>query len=130
MSATDSAIVWQEPPRWLPATLHSLAYKNYFLLLVGQISNSLAQWMDMVARPILVIAITGSAVQLGLVTLVRGGPMLFLGPIAGILADRVDRRLMMLVAKVLNLVVCVGFAAIILTGQMQLWHVYVTAILR
>ncbi|MFH1140419.1 MAG: MFS transporter [Chloroflexota bacterium] len=128
--ATDSSVTWKEPPSWLPTILHSLAYRNYLLLVIGQISNSLAQWMDMVARPILVIAITGSAVQLGLVTLVRGVPMLFLGPVAGIMADRMDRRLMMLIAKALNLVLCVGFAAIILAGQMQLWHVYVTAILR
>ncbi|MDO8749573.1 MAG: MFS transporter [Dehalococcoidia bacterium] len=128
--ATASSVAWKEPPSWLPAALHSLAYRDYLLLVIGQISNSLAQWMDMVARPILVIAITGSAVQLGLVTLVRGVPMLFLGPVAGILADRMDRRILMLIAKVLNLVVCVGFAAIILAGQLQLWHVYVTAILR
>ena len=128
--ATASSVTWKEPPSWLPAALHSLAYRNYLLLVIGQISNSLAQWMDMVARPILVIAITGSAVQLGLVTLVRGVPMMFLGPVAGILADRMDRRILMLIAKVLNLVVCVGFAAIIIAGQMQLWHVYVTAILR
>lgn len=127
---TASSATWGEPPSWFPSILHSLAYRNYRLLVIGQISNSLAQWMDLVARPILVIAITGSAVQLGLVTLARGVPMLFLGPVAGILADRVDRRLQMLIAKALNLIVCVGFATIILTGQMQLWHVYVTAILR
>ena len=128
--ATDSSVTWKEPPSWLPAALHSLAYRNYLLLVIGQISNSLAQWMDMVARPVLVIAITGSAVQLGLVTLVRGVPMMFLGPVAGLLADRVDRRLLMLIAKGLSMVVNLGFAAIILSGQLQLWHVYVTAILK
>lgn len=123
-------VTWKEPPRWLPPTFHSLAYRNYLLLLIGQVSNSLAQWMDMVARPVLVIALTGSAVQLGLVTLVRGVPTMFLGPVAGILADRVDRRLLMLIAKALSMAVNVTFAAIILTGNLELWHIYVTAILK
>ncbi len=128
--ATASAVAWREPPRWLPATLHSLAYKNYFLLLVGQISNSLAQWMDMIARPIMIIALTGSAVQLGLVTLARGLPQMALGPFAGVLADRMDRRLLMLIAKSLSMVVNVVFAVLIVTGKMELWHIYVTAILK
>ncbi len=130
ISATDSAIVWKEPPHWLPATLHSLAYKNFFLLVVGQISNALARWMDMVARPILIIALTGSAVQLGLITLARGLPMMVLGPFAGILADRMDRRLMMLIAKNISLVMDIIFAAIIISGGLELWHIYVVAIFK
>ncbi len=129
-ASADSSVVWKEPPRWLPATLHSLAYKNYFFLLVGQISNSLAQWMDMVARPILIIALTGSAVQLGLVTLARGLPQMAVGSFAGLLADRMDRRLLMLIAKSLSMVVNVIFAALIVSGTLELWHIYVTAIFK
>jgi len=52
-------------------TFHSLAYRNHLLLFIGHISNSLAMCMDLVARPVLVVAITGSAVQHGLISLVR-----------------------------------------------------------
>jgi len=130
MSATDSATAWKEPPRWLPAALHSIAYKDYRLLLIGQISNSLARWMDMIARPILIIALTGSAVQLGLITLARGLPMMALGPFAGLLADRKDRRLLMLIAKSLSLVGDLAFAALIFSGKLELWHIYVAAIYK
>lgn len=99
-------------------------------MLIGQVSNSLAQWMDMVARPILIIALTGSAVQLGLITLARGLPQMALGPFAGLLADRMDRRLLMLVAKSLSLVVNLVFAVLIVGGSLELWHIYVTAILK
>ncbi|MSQ40653.1 MAG: MFS transporter [Dehalococcoidia bacterium] len=121
---------WKEPPSWLPSGLHSLAYRNFLLLVIGQITNSLSLWMDLVARSVLVIALTGSAVQLGLITVARGLPLLVLAPIAGLLADRVDRRLLILISKTLSLVVNVGFVAIIMTGQLALWHVYVTAIAR
>ncbi|MDP2728708.1 MAG: MFS transporter, partial [Dehalococcoidia bacterium] len=73
---------------------------------------------------------TGSAVQLGLVTLSRGIPQMALGPFAGLLADRMDRRLLMLVAKVLSSVVNLVFTVLIVTNELELWHIYVTAILR
>jgi MFS family permease len=123
-------VVWKEPPSWLPPTFHSLAYRDYALLFIGQISNSLAMWMDLVARPALVLFMTGSAVQLGLISLVRGVPMMFLGPFGGLVSDRFDRRVVMLVSKALSMAVNVIFAAIIVTGNLELWHVYVTAILR
>lgn len=121
---------WKDPPQWLPPTFHALAYRDYVLLWLGQISNSLSMWMDLVARPALVVAMTGSAVQLGLIALVRGLPMTVLAPFAGVLADRIDRRILMLISKLASLVITTGFSALILTGNVELWHVYVTAILR
>ena len=123
-------VEWKEPPSWLPPTFHSLAYKDYLLLFIGQISNSLAMWMDLVARPALVLFMTGSAVQLGAISLVRGVPMMFLGPIGGLVSDRFDRRVVMLVSKALSMAVNIVFVAIIVTGNLELWHVYATAVLR
>ena len=123
-------VAWKEPPSWLPPTFHALAYRDYLLLFIGQISNSLAMWMDLVARPVLVVALTGSEVQLGLIALVRGVPMMFLGPIGGLVSDRFDRRIVMLFSKSLSMAVNVTFAAIIVTGNLELWHIYATAILR
>jgi MFS family permease len=130
VAADAPEVEWKEPPSWLPPTFHSLAYKDYLLLFIGQISNSLAMWMDLVARPALVLFMTGSAVQLGAISLVRGVPMMFLGPFAGVVSDRFDRRVVMLVSKALSMAVNIVFAVIIVTGNLELWHVYATAILR
>jgi len=130
IGSSNGQMDWKEPPRWLPPTFHALAYRNYVLLWLGQISNSLSMWMDLVARPALVVAMTGSAVHLGLIALVRGLPMTVLAPFAGVLADRIDRRILMLISKVASLVITTGFSALILSGNLELWHVYVTAILR
>ncbi|MBI2856334.1 MAG: MFS transporter [Chloroflexi bacterium] len=129
-AALLEATEWKEPPRWLPPTFHALAYRNYALLWIGQVSNSLSLWMDMVARPVLVVVMTGSAVQLGLINLVRGLPVLALGPLAGVLADRFDRRVLMLISKGLHIPVNVIFVGIILTGNLTLTHIYVTAIIK
>ena len=129
-AAAQAPTEWKDPPRWLPPTFHALAYRDYALLLIGQLSNSLSLWMDIVARGALVVAMTGSAVHLGLIAMVRGVPGLVLAPFAGVLADRIDRRILMLVSKAVSLVITTGFVAIILTDNLVLWHVYVTAILR
>ncbi|MDP2729053.1 MAG: MFS transporter [Dehalococcoidales bacterium] len=123
-------VAWKEPPRWLPTTFQSLVYRNYLFLVVGQVCHSLSLWMDMVARPVLVIALTGSAVQLGLVSMVRGVPMMLLAPVAGVIADRFDRRLVVLLAKGTNMVVHIVFAFIVISGNLDLWLIYVTAIIK
>ncbi|MBM2825976.1 MAG: transporter [Dehalococcoidia bacterium] len=121
---------WKTPPRWLPSTLHSLAYANFLFLWLAQITNSLSLWMEQVARPVLVLMVTGSGVQLGLVVAARGLPQLFLSPVAGVVADRFDRRKVILVSKSLGMVVNFAFAIVIITGQLELWHIYASSILR
>lgn len=122
--------VWKRPPRWLPPTFHALAYRDYLLLWLGQITRSLAIWMDLVGRPALVLIMTGSPVQLGAIALVRGIPMLIFGPIAGMWSDRIDRRQLMLASMGVNLAIHVAFVYVVATGQVELWHVYVSAILK
>ncbi len=126
----DTDVAWHAPPRWLPSTFHALAYRDFFLLWLAQITNSLSLWMEQVARPVLVLLVTGSEVHLGLVVAARGLPQLFMGPVAGVVADRFDRRVVILGSKVSGMAVNIVFAAIILTGQLELWHIYVTAVLR
>lgn len=125
-----SAVTWEAPPSWLPRTFRALGYRNFRYLWLGQITNSLALWVDMVARPILILLATGSAAQVGLIVAARGVPMLFLQPLAGVAADRFDRRLLMLWSKGSTMVVNFVFAFLILSGQLELWHIYATALLK
>ncbi|MBI4497914.1 MAG: MFS transporter [Chloroflexi bacterium] len=122
--------VWKAPPAWLPPTLHALAYRDFLLLWLAQLSNSLALWMEQVARPILVLVFTGSSVHLGLVVAARGLPQLFMGPLAGVVADRIDRRVVLLTTKTLGTTVYFIFALLILAESLELWHIYVTAVIK
>jgi MFS family permease len=72
--------------------------------------------------------LTDSPVQLGLVRATQILPLLFLSPVAGTLADRYDRKIQMLAAQFLNVLIYAATAALILTGQIQPWHVYLTAL--
>ncbi|MGH7853900.1 MAG: MFS transporter, partial [Candidatus Binatia bacterium] len=87
----------------------------------------MAFWMDQVSRGWLIYELTDSTVQLGLVRGVQAIPILLLSPIAGSAADRYSRRTQILVAQIIDGVMFALLAILIFTGQIQPWHVYVTA---
>ncbi|MEA2641299.1 MAG: hypothetical protein QOF51_2693, partial [Chloroflexota bacterium] len=70
--------------------------------------------------------LTGSTVELGLVSGVRLLPALVLAPIAGVLADRGDRKFQLLVAQAINAVMNFILAALLLAGRIETWHIYAT----
>ena len=73
-------------------TFESLRLRDYRLLWLGQLSTTMGIWMDQVTRTWLIYALTHSALQLGLVSVVRGIPFIAFGAIAGALADRYGRK--------------------------------------
>lgn len=108
-------------------TFESLGLRNYRLLWLGQLSTTMGQWMDQVTRAWLVYALTHSALQLGLVSAVRGIPLIAFGAIAGAVADRYGRRkAQLIIAQIVNAILNIILATLVLTGRVQPWHVYVT----
>ena len=87
----------------------------------------MAFWMDQVARGWLIYELTDSALQLGLVRGVQAIPTLLLSPVAGSTADRYSRKTQILVAQVIDGLMLAALALLIVTGQIQPWHVYATA---
>lgn len=110
-------------------TFESLSLPDYRLLWLGQLSTSMGQWMDQVTRTWLIYSLTGSPLQLGLVSAVRGVPLLIFGTIAGAVADRHGRKLQLVIAQAVNAILNVVLATLVLTGHVQPWHVYVTGFL-
>jgi MFS family permease len=87
----------------------------------------MATWMDQVARGWLIYELTDSALQLGLVRGVQAIPIFLLSPLAGSSADRYSRKTQVLVAQVADGLLYAAIALLIITGEIQPWHVYVTA---
>ena len=110
-------------------TFASLRLRDYRLLCLGQFSTSMGQWMDQMTRSWLMYQITGSALQLGVATALRGLPLLFFGILAGAVADRSDRKNQLIVAQVTNAILNVILATLVLLHRVQPWHVYVTGFL-
>ena len=92
-------------------TFASLRSRDYRLLWLAQLSTSMGQWMDQMTRGWLMYELTGSALQLGLATALRGLPLLFFGILAGAVADRSNRKSQLIVAQVTNAVLNVILAS-------------------
>lgn len=113
------------------STFASLSYRDFRLLWLGQSSHAFALWMENIARPLLVLQITGNdAAQLGFVIAVRTIPTLLLGLWAGVVADWFDRKLVLQLTKVMSFAVSVVFAVLLMAGYMEMWHIYVLMFTR
>ncbi len=115
---------------FLKNTFASMAYRDFVYLWLGQITHAFALWIDQIAKPLLILAIGGTAVDLGLVLVVRTVPAITFGLPAGVLADNFNRRMILLLTKVAVLVLGVGFAALLVFGRLELWHIYAYNALR
>src|SRR4030042_623522 len=110
-------------------TFESLGLRDYRLLWLGQLSTSFGLWMDQVTRTWLIYQLTGSSLQLGFVSAVRGLPLLFFGVAAGVIADRYGRKAQLVIAQVVNAVLNIILATLVLTNRVEPWHVYVSGFL-
>src|SRR5438874_12756386 len=79
----------------LRASISALKHRNYRLLWTGNVISQTGDWMDQIAFSWLVYDMTHSTVYLALVNVVRALPILFFTLIAGVVADRVERRKLM-----------------------------------
>lgn len=84
-------------------------------------------WMDQVSRGWLIYELTDSTVQLGLVRGVQAIPILLLSPVAGSAADRYSRKTQILIAQIIDGIMFAALALLIFSGEIEPWHVYVTA---
>lgn len=110
-------------------TFDSLSLRDFRYLWLGQVSVGMGFWMDSVSRSWLIYQMTGSPFQLGLVNAVKGVPLLAFGMIAGAVADRYGRKMQLVLSQGVNAVLNVILALLILTGNIEPWHIYVTAFL-
>jgi MFS family permease len=113
----------------LESRFPALQYPNYRLWFVGQMIATFGQWTQMTAQSYLIYELTGSPEYLGYVAFFGGIPMIFLSPFAGVLADRVPRRTLLLITQVLMMVLAFILAALTFLGVVQPWHVLVLAFL-
>jgi MFS family permease len=101
----------------------ALRHKNYRLFSAGQCISLVGTWMQYIAVSWLVYRLTNSAFMLGLVAFVGQLPTFVISPLAGVLGDRYDRRRMLIVTQVLAMVQASILALLVLTHQIQVWHI-------
>ena len=105
-------------------TFHAFQNRSFRFLWPANFFSYISRWMQMTILVWYVLELTGSPFLVALVGFFGMGPMLFLGIVGGALADRLDRRKLLIITQIVNLVGAVITAALLLTDQLQLWHVY------
>jgi MFS family permease len=110
-------------------TFRSLHIRNYRLFFFGQLVSVTGTWMQTVAQSWLVLNLTGSGVDLGVTVALQFLPMLLFGMWGGLLADRSDKRRLLIATQVAGGLLALILWALVATGAVELWMVYVMAFL-
>ncbi|HEX3508785.1 MAG TPA: MFS transporter [Candidatus Dormibacteraeota bacterium] len=108
-------------------TFVSLRNRNFRIFFTAQIISVTGTWMQSIAQMWLVLHLTGSGVALGITAALQFTPILLFGTWGGLLADRVDKRKLLMVTQAAAGVVALVLAGLTLGGVVQLWMVYVLA---
>ena len=106
--------------------LQSVDYRRLF---IAGFFTAAARWAMLLAQGWLVFELTGSAAWVGAATFAGLFPFVFAGPVAGAIADRVDRRLQLMAATGLAILPAATLAVLTMTGLIVVWHVVVLALL-
>lgn len=113
----------------LRKTFVSLRNRNFKLFFIGQIISNTGNWLTVVALTLLVLKITGSGIAVGAVAACQFGPILFLSAWAGAIADRSDKRRMLLITQSLEMMQSIGLAIVAFMPHPSLIALYTLAIM-
>ena len=108
----------------------SLRIRNYRLFFWGQLVSLTGTWMQTVAMAWLVLRLGGRGAAVGVVTGLQFLPMMLLGPWAGVVADRVDKRRALVWTQLFSGVVALALTIVTATGAVELWMVFLAALLN
>lgn len=112
----------------LPKGLAAFTHRDYRILWFTQLGSLTGTWMQSLAQSWLILTMTDSPLQLGLINVCQFGPTLFLGLPAGVVADRIPKRRLLLITQCAAFAVTALLAFVVATGRVQLWQIYAAAL--
>jgi predicted MFS family arabinose efflux permease len=102
--------------------------RSFRQLWLGQVVSQMGDWFDTIALYTIILKLTGSGRDVGLLLVARFVPSFFFGPISGVIADRFSRKRIMIVSDILRAVVVLGF--LFVRRADQLWLIYVLTVFQ
>ena len=114
----------------MSSTFRSLAGINYRLWFAGALVSNIGTWMQRTAQDWIVLTelTHNDAVAVGITMSLQLGPQLLLVPFSGLIADRFDKRTLLIATNLTMGLLAAGLGALTLSGHAELWHVYLFAL--
>src|SRR3982751_4236937 len=103
-------------------TFRALRHRNFQLFFSGQFISLTGTWMQSVAQSWLVYRLTGSVILLGMIGFASQIPVFLLAPVGGTVADRYNRRHILIVTQSTAMILAFVLALLTLSGSIQIWH--------
>ena len=102
--------------------------RNFRLFFGGQLISQVGNWLTLVAQTLLVYHLTDSGVALGALAAAQFGPVLLLGPWAGLVADRSDKRKLLMIVQTIAMAQSFALAALAFSGNPPVLAIYAVAL--
>ncbi|MGZ4690222.1 MAG: MFS transporter [Acidimicrobiia bacterium] len=109
-------------------TFRSLHVRNFRLFFSGQLISQIGNWLTMVALTLLVLKLTNNGVAIGFLAAAQFGPVLVIGPWAGLVADRSDKRKLLIIVQSIAMAQSFALAALAFSGSPPLLAIYAVAL--
>jgi MFS family permease len=110
-------------------TFRSLHIRNYRLFFFGQLVSVSGTWMQQLAQDWLVLRLTNRALPVGITTALQFAPVLVLGVWGGLIADRLDKRKLLIATQASMGALALALGILTATGEVRLWMIYLLALL-
>lgn len=127
MTTTGIIEIPDQPPRWRDM-INALRVRNYRFYSVGQLFSLTAIWMQRITQDWLLFELTGNVTAVGLLVMMQFGPILLFGLHGGLIVDRYQKRLLIIWAQIIVVVVGTALAILSFTGAMEAWHIFALAL--
>ena len=112
----------------LTQVFKAFTYRDFRLLWAGAFTSSVGTWMQTVAQSWLLLTISGNPQYLAWAEGLQQAPFLVLSLVGGVLADRMDRRRILLLSQVVQLTSAFLLAGLIFTSRVEIWIILVLAL--
>ncbi|MEO7397985.1 MAG: MFS transporter [Ilumatobacteraceae bacterium] len=110
-------------------TFSSFKIRNFRLFFVGQMISQIGNWMTLIAQALLVLRLTDSGIALGLLAACQFGPVLFLGAWSGLVADRSDKRRLLMTVQSFAMIQSFVLAGLAFMSSPPVAAIYAVAVL-
>ena len=125
----EANVAAARPDGYVARTFSAMRYPDFRLIWIGAFTSTIGTWMQTMAQAWVVYRLTNSALLLGFDAFLGTGPMLLFSLFGGVIADRVERRKIMLASQYLQMMFAIVLALLLWTNTIRIWHIFVMSFL-